>query len=78
VNRKKSDKIPSPDLIDKSGQRIIEMWKGYEIHFTTRFIRDAFNGLGYTQGNNLSNALDSLIFKSTYLIEKRGLPAFDG
>lgn len=78
VNRKKSDKIPSPDLINKSGQRIIEMWKGYEKHFTTRFTRDAFNGLGYIQGNNLSNALDSLIFKSTYLIEKRGLPAFEG
>ena len=78
VNANKSDKIPTPGLITRSGERILETWNIYRENFGDRFLREAFNGLGYKQTDDLDSALEALIFKSEYLIEKRGMPAFEG
>jgi CRISPR/Cas system Type II protein with McrA/HNH and RuvC-like nuclease domain len=78
INSNKSDKIPTPGLITRSGERILEIWSIYRENFGDRFLREAFNGLGYKQTDDLNSALDALKFKSEYLIEKRGMPAFEG
>lgn len=78
INTNKSDKIPTPDLINRSSERILETWSIYKENFGDRFLKEAFNGLGYNANEELYKALESLIFKSEYLIEKRGMPAFEG
>lgn len=78
ANSNKSDKIPSPELIDKCCDRIIHTWSLYDEHFDKRFKADAYTGLGYSGEGELITAVDSLKFKSEYLIKRRGMPAYDG
>ena len=78
VNSRKSDKIPTPELIARSAERITYVWKLYANSYGTQFEQEVFEGLGTRLDTNMDNAIQAMINKSEYLIEKRGFQKFDG
>jgi len=77
INLSKSDKIPSPKLIDESSDRIKEVWRLYSGKFGTQFEEEIYEGLGTGLDNNMDDAIHALMNKSEYLIEKRGFQKFE-
>ncbi|MEX0770239.1 MAG: HNH endonuclease domain-containing protein [Balneolaceae bacterium] len=77
INLKKSDKIPSPDLIEESSERIKIVWRLYAMKFGRQFEREIFEGLGTDLDNDMNDAIHALKNKSEYLIEKRGFQKFE-
>lgn len=77
INLKKSDRIPSPKLIDDSSDRIKSVWKLYAENYGNQFEREIFEGLGTGLGNDMDDAIRALKSKSQYLIEKRGFQKFE-
>jgi len=74
---KKSDKIPTSDLIERSSDRIKAVWKLYSNRFGRQFEQEIFEGLGTGLENDMNDAIHALKNKSDYLIEKRGFQKFD-
>jgi hypothetical protein len=77
INLSKSDKIPSPELIDESSERIKMVWRIYARNFGQQFEQEMFEGLGTGLGNDMDDAIHALKNKSEYLIEKRGFQKFE-
>lgn len=77
INSKKSDKIPSPGLIEHSSDRIKHVWALYQNSYGEQFERELFEGLGAGLNNGMDDAIHALIQKSEYLIEKRGFQKFE-
>jgi len=77
INLSKSDKIPSPELIDKSSERIKIVWRLYADTFGRQFEQEMFEGLGTGMGNDMNDAILALKNKSEYLIGKRGFQKFE-
>lgn len=79
INSQKSDSIPSPALIEKSQNRILEAWNLLRETNSHQFHYDLHRGLGVTNpGAPLSDALPILKARATNLIQTRGLPAYEG
>lgn len=77
INSKKSDKIPSPQLIHKSASRIRHIWSIYLDSYGEQFENEVFEALGAGLGDGMDHAIQSLMQKSEYLIEYRGFQKFD-
>ena len=77
INTKKNDRIPSPNLIYKSASRIKTVWELYADNFGKQFNQELFEGLGTYSKEEFDSAIDSLVRKSEYLIEKRGFQKFE-
>jgi hypothetical protein len=78
INLTKSDKIPSPELIDASAERIMEVWDLYHNRFGRQFINEYYVGLGKSSEEGFIEGIESLKAKSDYLINKRGFQVFEG
>ena len=76
INQNKSDRIPAPSLIEESAGRIKEVWRLYARSYGKQFNREIYEGLGVQPKDGLDPAIDALIDKSSYLIEKRGFQEF--
>lgn len=76
INLSKSDRIPAPALIESSADRIKEVWRLYSHSYGRQFNREIYEGLGVQPKDGLDPAIDALIDKSRYLIEKRGFQQF--
>ncbi len=76
INLSKSDRIPSPSLIESSSERIKKVWHLYGQNYGNRFNKELFEGLGVQVNEGLDPAIEALIHKSEYLIEKRGFQEF--
>lgn len=77
INNRKRDKIPSPELIEHSSDRIKHVWGVYQNSYGEQFERELFEGLGTGLDNGMDDAIHALIRKSEYLIEKRGFQKFE-
>ena len=77
INLSKSDKIPSPGLIEQSSDRIKTVWRLYARNFGRQFEQEIFEGLGTGLDNDMDDAIHALKNKSEYLIEKRGFQKFE-
>ncbi|MBX7127101.1 MAG: hypothetical protein K1X47_15505 [Cyclobacteriaceae bacterium] len=74
INRLKRDKIPSPETIEKSKDRILNYWELLSAQCSDRFPREIKHAL---LGNNPSDswresAIERLKLTTTYLIDVRG------
>ncbi len=80
VNNQKRDKIPSPKLISKRSDIIINYWKLYESRWKKQFDNELVVSLlnGSLSTNTYEQAVESLIQKASYLIEDRGYDIFEG
>lgn len=76
INLSKSDRIPAPSLIETSAERIKEVWRLYAHSYGKQFNREIYEGLGVQPKDGLDPAIDALIDKSSYLIDKRGFQEF--
>lgn len=76
INLKKSDRIPTPTLIENSSERIKNIWRLYSERFGDQFHKELFEGLGVQMNEGLDPAIYALKQKSEYLINKRGFPKF--
>jgi hypothetical protein len=77
INSQKTDRIPSPTLIQKSAPRIKSIWNLYANSFGNQFNQELFEGLGTYSEDGFDVAINSLKQKSEYLIEKRGFQKFE-
>jgi len=77
INLSKSAKIPTADLIEKSSDRIKQVWQLYADSFGQQFEQEVFEGLGTGLDNDMNDAIFALCQKSDYLIEKRGFQKFE-
>lgn len=79
VNNQKRDKIPSPALIEKRADIIIDYWKRYEQKWSTRFNNELDVSLLNSDHAERSYdlAIASLIQKAGYLIHDRGFQAYE-
>jgi hypothetical protein len=77
INLSKSDKIPSPEMIDRSSGRLKLVWRLYSERFGEQFEQEIFEGLGTRLDNDMNDAIQALKHKSEYLIEKRGFQKFE-
>ncbi|MCR9133043.1 MAG: hypothetical protein NXI08_10725 [bacterium] len=81
INNKKSNKIPSLELLNKRKDQIITYWKFIKGEEQKGFENEMFVNLisknNYDQSNWENLAFDSLKEKSRYLIETRGFEAFN-
>jgi hypothetical protein len=78
VNNQKRDKIPSPALIEKRSDIIIDYWKRYERTWNQRFNNEMDVSLlnsGHEE-RSYDLAIASLIQKAGYLIHDRGFISF--
>jgi len=78
INSKKSDKIPSPELILKQKDLIISYWDIYEKKAKELFeyqVRSSLSPKEYTFTNK-PQLIEALSEKAHYLISKRGYSAF--
>lgn len=80
LNGQKSDKIPTPWLIDKSADRILSYWERIESAQPVRFDREIrISLLGMDEERDWhSVALHRLKERCNYLIESRGFEAWNG
>ncbi|MDD4950765.1 MAG: hypothetical protein PHC76_14180, partial [Sulfuricurvum sp.] len=79
VNNQKRDKIPSPKLIEKRADTIIDYWKRYEQKWHHRFNNEMDVSLLNSDHEEKSYdlAIASLIQKAGYLIYDRGFQAWE-
>lgn len=79
VNNKKSDKIPSPELIIKQKNLIVDYWSIYEEKAKELFEYQINTSLKPIKSipNNLFTTVDALSEKAEYLISERGYSPFD-
>lgn len=79
VNNQKRDKIPSPKLIEKRADAIIDYWKRYEQKWNQRFNNEMDVSLLNRDHEKRSYdlAIASLIQKADYLIYDRGFQAYE-
>lgn len=78
VNAKKSDKIPSPELILKQSDLIVSYWEMYEEKAKELFeyqVKSALMPVG-NQVTDKIKLIEALSEKSDYLISQRGYSAF--
>lgn len=82
INSKKSDKVPTPDLIEKQSDRIIEYWHMLHNHFNQGF--EAEVKISLVPNLKLDDisiwgnqAIKALQEKSEFLIDIRGLEPWD-
>lgn len=80
VNGQKSDRIPTPEIIDLSAERIFSYWERIEGAQPDRFDREIRVSLLGTneQSNWREVALHQLKDRCSYLIESRGFEAWNG
>jgi len=78
VNAQKSDKIPAPELVSRSADRIGVVWKQFESSYEALFWQEVYEGLGVAREAGVDGALQSLQKRCTYLIDTRGMEAFRG
>jgi hypothetical protein len=78
VNVRKSNKIPAPELLSRSSDRIGEVWRQFELHYEALFWQEVYEGLGVAREAGVDGAMDSLRHRCTYLIDTRGLEVFRG
>lgn len=80
INNQKRDKIPSPKLIEKRADVIIDYWKRYEQRWNHRFNNELDVSLLNSDQSARSHdsAIASLTQKAGYLIYDRGFNLFDG
>lgn len=76
INLSKSDRIPAPSLIEASAGRIKEVWRLYADSYGNQFNKEIYEGLGVQPREGLDPAIDALMDRSSYLIEKRGFQEF--
>jgi len=76
INLSKSDRIPAPSLIEDSAERIKEVWRLYAHSYGQQFSKEIYEGLGVQPKQGLDPAIEALMDKSSYLIEKRGFQEF--
>lgn len=79
VNNQKRDKIPSPKLIEKRADIIIDYWSIYNNKWHDRFNNELDVSL-LNKNKSVQiheNALESLIKKASYLIDDRGFDSFN-
>lgn len=78
INNQKRDKIPSPKLIEKRADVIIDYWKRYEQQWNHRFNNELDVSLLNSNQSTRSHdsAIESLIQKAGYLIYDRGYISF--
>ena len=74
INSNKSDKIPTPQLIEDSKERIIKYWKLYQNEFSY-FKEQREISLGNCKDDN--EYIEAFKKKCEFLIEKRGYVAFE-
>lgn len=77
VNLRKRDKIPTPELIERSSERIKSVWRLYAESYGSQFEKEIFEGLGTGLDHGMDDAIGALKLKSEYLIEKRGFQKFE-
>jgi hypothetical protein len=78
VNLRKANRIPTPDLIGKSAERISTVWDMYAARYGTQFWREMFEGLGSTRMDGNRTGIDALKNLSQHLIGTRGYQGFEG
>lgn len=78
VNNNKRDKIPSPEMIDKSAERILSYWAILQNELPFRFSKEIQLGLtgGKFSTNWQSKAIDQLKNTCAYLIDSRGFESW--
>jgi hypothetical protein len=79
INNQKRDKIPSPNLIEKRADVIIDYWKRYEQKWSHRFNNELDVSLLNSNQSTRSHdsAIASLIQKAGYLIYDRGFNGYE-
>lgn len=78
VNLKKSDRIPAPELVGRSADRIASVWRLFEANYEALFWQEVYEGLGVAREAGVDGALRALQGRCSYLIGTRGLEAFRG
>lgn len=78
VNAQKSDKIPAPELVSRSSDRIALVWNQFESSYDALFWQEVYEGLGVAREAGVDGALQSLQKRCEYLIVTRGMEAFRG
>jgi hypothetical protein len=82
VNNQKRDKIPSPDLLDKRKDVILDYWSFMKESEPDVFNRELFINLvsknDFSENIWEKQAITALINKSEYLINQRGYEAYEG
>jgi hypothetical protein len=79
VNSKKSDKIPSPALIEKRSDAITGYWEILHENYPVRFEKEISVSLMRNSGSDrMEDAVISLVKTCQYLTEIRGFEAFNG
>lgn len=76
INNKKTNKIPTPELIQRQQKVIISYWDIYETKTKELFEYQVKTSLAKNTANK-KDLIDSLCEKSEYLINIRGYDAFD-
>lgn len=80
INAKKSDKIPSPDLLDQQKDLIVHYWELVHREYRNRFQKELqLSLLGiepFMEKNWQNKSFESLRNKCEYLISKHGLEPF--
>lgn len=80
VNGNKKDKIPSPEMIERSGERIITYWHTIASAQSDRFLREIQVSLlgEHSSAEWEMHALHQLQERCAYLIDNRGFQAWNG
>ncbi len=80
INGMKSDKIPSPDLIEKRKHRILEYWNELQLHFKSSFENEFNLSLFGKSPEMISDEkrVNALKEKANYFIEVNGSEAWEG
>lgn len=76
VNQRKSDKIPTSELISASESRILDVWSQFESEYDNLFWQEVYEGLGVSRNDGRSVAITSLKRRSDYLVNTRGFEGF--
>ena len=76
INNQKRDKIPSPTLIEKRADIIIDYWKLYERKWPERFKNEITISLSKHETSNYDIAIEAMINKANYLAYDRGFNTF--
>lgn len=83
VNSKKSDKIPTPDLLEKRRDQILNHWRelGRSSKLAPRFREEvelSLLGTDPKTTQDYEKAFQNLLEKSTFYIEEKGMEPFEG
>jgi len=79
TNIKKRDQIPSPELLEKRKTEVLNYWRKFRSHYTTRFDTEIRLSLIGAVGDDdiLIEAFEKLKEKVEYLIELYGYPEWN-